>query len=106
MKKVSFIIPAYNSTKTIKRAIDSILKQNNNKLDFEIIIVDDGSEDKLRNLIKQYESDDLKNIKYFKKENGGVASARNYGVQKAQGDYIIFVDQLEIMEYRKHKEIT
>ena len=105
MKKVSFIIPAYNSTKTIKRAIDSILKQNNNKLDFEIIIVDDGSEDKLRNLIKQYESDDLKNIKYFKKENGGVASARNYGVQKAQGDYIIFVDSDDYVSKKLLKDI-
>lgn len=105
MKKISFIIPAFNSSKTIKRAIDSILKQNQNRLDYEIIIVDDGSEDKLRDIIKQYDPAFLENIKYYKKENGGVASARNYGIDKAKGDYIIFVDSDDYISKKLLKDI-
>ncbi len=86
---ISFIIPTYNSAKTIKRAIDSILNQNTD-LEYEIIIVDDGSTDNTEEVLKCYEND--KRIKYCKKDNSGVADTRNYGVKMATGEYIIFVD--------------
>ena len=86
---ISFIIPTYNSANTIKRAIDSILNQNTD-LEYEIIIVDDGSTDNTEEVLKCYEND--KRIKYCKKDNSGVADTRNYGVKMATGEYIIFVD--------------
>ncbi|MBO4816620.1 MAG: glycosyltransferase family 2 protein [Clostridia bacterium] len=86
---ISFIIPSYNSANTIKRAIDSILNQNTD-LEYEIIIVDDGSTDNTEEVLKCYENDER--IKYYKKDNSGVADTRNYGVKMATGEYIIFVD--------------
>ena len=86
---ISFIIPSYNSTNTIKRAIDSILNQNT-ELEYEIIVVDDGSTDNTEEALKCYENDER--IKYYKKENSGVADTRNFGVKIATGEYIIFVD--------------
>lgn len=88
---VSFIIPAYNSANIIKRTIDSILNQKTN-IEYEIIVVDDGSTDDLYKTILKYYLNKKEKVKYFYKENGGVSDARNYGVTKANGDYIIFVD--------------
>ncbi len=93
---ISFIIPTYNSAKTIGKAIDSIINQKK-ELDREIVIIDDGSTDETEAVIEKYKCRNLKElkgtkIKYYKKQNEGVASARNYGVQKAEGEYIIFVD--------------
>lgn len=102
---VSFIIPAFNASKTIKRAINSILNQNVQDLDFEIIIVDDGSDDDLRKVINEYSTSDLKYIRYYKKENEGVAEARNFGVKKAKGDYIIFVDSDDYVSRKLLKDI-
>lgn len=85
---VSFIVPAYNTSKTIGKTLDSIIKQDENSLDFEIIVVNDGSPDNLDEVIENYKD----KVNYYKKENGGLSDARNYGVQKAQGEYIIFVD--------------
>ena len=86
---ISFIIPTYNSANTIKRAIESILNQNAN-IRYEIIVVDDGSSDNTEEVLKVYENN--QKIKFYKKANSGVADTRNYGVSKATGDYIIFVD--------------
>lgn len=102
---ISFIVPAYNAAKTIKRTIDSILKQAESKIDYEIIIVDDGSTDDLRSVINQYSISDLQKIKYLKKENGGLSDARNYGLKKAEGDYIIFVDADDYINKRLLKDI-
>lgn len=102
---VSFIIPAFNASKTIKRAINSILNQNVQDLDFEIIIVDDGSDDDLRKVVNEYSPSDLKYIRYYKKENEGVAEARNFGVKKAKGDYIIFVDSDDYVSRKLLKDI-
>ena len=87
---ISFIIPAYNAGKTIGRTIKSIMNQEENSMDYEIIVVDDGSEDDLREKIEEFK--DEKRIKYFYKDNTGVSDTRNYGVNQAIGEYIIFVD--------------
>lgn len=86
---ISFIIPSYNSANTIKRAIESILNQNVN-IRYEIIVVDDGSSDNTEEALKLYGNNEK--IKFYKKANSGVADTRNYGVSKATGKYIIFVD--------------
>ena len=85
---ISFIIPAYNVSRTIRRAIDSVLEQKDNGLSYEIIIVNDGSYDNLDEVIDNYGD----KVSYYKKENGGLSDARNYGVNKANGNYLIFID--------------
>ena len=90
MPKIRVIVSVYNTEKFIEKCINSILEQK--KIDYEIIIVNDGSTDNSSELIKKYVEKYGDLIKYFKKQNGGLSDARNYGVQKAQGDYLCFVD--------------
>lgn len=87
MSKVSIIIPMYNSEKYIERCIDSILSQTYK--DFEIIIINDGSTDNSLKICEKYRDDRLK---IFSKKNEGVGAARNYGLDIADGDYILFID--------------
>lgn len=81
------IVPTYNREKLLKRTIESILAQTFK--DFELIIVDDGSTDNTKKLIASYK--DCRII-YIYKENGGLNSARNKGLQNAKGEYIAFCD--------------
>lgn len=87
--EISIVIPCYNEENNIKRCIDSVKKQSYE--DFEVILVDDGSTDKTAEVIKKNIEGD-KRFKYYHKENGGVSSARNYGIKKAAGSYISFID--------------
>lgn len=87
---ISFIIPAYNAEKTIEKTIRSILNQKETNTEYEIIVVNDGSTDNINEVIQKFEENNK--IKYFVKENTGVADTRNYGVINATGEYIIFVD--------------
>lgn len=86
---ISIILPVYNTEKYIKDCINSILNQD--FLNFEVIVVDDGSPDNSINIIKSIINDD-KRFKIFHKKNGGLSSARNFGITKASGEYIMFVD--------------
>lgn len=86
--KISVIVPMYNVIDYIERCINSILKQD--YYNYEIIIVNDGSTDGSRNKIKQYEN--LENVIIIDKQNGGLSSARNVGLDNATGEYILFVD--------------
>lgn len=90
MAKISVIIPVYNREKTIKRAIDSVIGQLDENT--ELVIVNDGSTDKTEEIIKEQVEKCGKDISYYKKENEGVASARNFGIEHSKGEYIIFVD--------------
>ncbi|MCC7552153.1 glycosyltransferase family 2 protein [Candidatus Micrarchaeota archaeon] len=89
--KVSIIIPTYNeSVKTLEKTILCVLKSNYPKNKLELIIVDDGSTNDSCDIIKQkYKS---QNIKIFKKENGGPASAKNYGIKKSKGELVGTID--------------
>lgn len=89
MKKVSIIIPSYNVENFIEKCISSLLKQTYNNI--EIIVVNDGSKDNTGKIVKSI-ADNNSNVLYYEKENGGASSARNYGIDKATGDYILFVD--------------
>ncbi len=89
MSKVSIIIPVYNGHKVIGRCLDSILSQDYK--DLEIIAVDDGSKDDSYEILKEYEAKDER-VKAIHKENGGVSSTRNRGIEEATGEYIRFVD--------------
>jgi len=83
----SIVVPAYNRDSFISRCIESILDQEFEN--WEAVIVDDGSSDKTRDVILSYKDD---RIRYFYKENGGASSARNIGLDRANGKYIAFLD--------------
>jgi len=92
MFKISIIMPAYNAQNTIKTSIESILRQNYNN--YELIIIDDGSNDNTENVVKEFSDS---RIKYFKlATNMGVSNARNFGIEKATGEYIMFIDSDDI----------
>lgn len=87
--KYSIIIPCYNSEKTIERALDSIKEQKVNE--YEVLIINDGSTDKSKEIISKYiESDDR--FKLINKENGGQATAVSRGIREAKGEYIVQLD--------------
>lgn len=83
----SIIIPLYNKEKFIENTIQSILDQTFQ--DFEIIVINDGSTDKSEEKLKQF---DDPRIIYFSKKNEGASTARNYGIEKANSDFITFLD--------------
>ena len=87
--KCSIIIPIYNAELTLKRCLDSILAQTYSN--FELILVDDGSTDHSPAIIDEYATRDPRMIAIHK-QNGGVSSARNAGLEVASGYYIAFVD--------------
>jgi len=87
--KYSVIIPVYNAEKTLNRCVNSLLRQNYREA--EIILVNDGSTDHSEEICKAFETSSQQ-IRYIYKENGGVSSARNAGLERAAGKYIVFVD--------------
>lgn len=86
MPKVSVIIPTYNHAKYVGRAIDSVLVQTYKN--YEIIVVDDGSTDNTKAVLKPY----MDKIKYIYQENKGLSSARNTGIRASKGEYLQFLD--------------
>ena len=87
--KLSVIIPVYKAETTIHHCLDSLLNQPHN--DIEIIVINDGSPDYSGDICKQY-AQKYPEIIYIEKENGGVSTARNTGLDIASGDYVVFVD--------------
>lgn len=87
--KISVIVPVYNSEKYIRRCVDSILAQSFS--DFELLLIDDGSLDRSGKICDEYAEIDSR-IRVFHKSNGGVSSARNVGLDNAQGEWVTFVD--------------
>lgn len=95
MKKISFIVPVYNTEKYLKKCIESIINQSYKNI--EIIIINDGSRDKSKEIIQEYVNN-YDFIFSFNKENGGLSDARNFGVTKVTGDYILFVDSDDFID--------
>lgn len=93
--KLSLILPIYNVEDYLERYLNSILSQNNFSKgieeNIEVLLIDDGSPDKSYRIAQKY-SHSYSFIKYYKKENGGLSDARNFGVSKSQGEYIWFID--------------
>ncbi len=97
MPKFSIIVPVYNVENYIKACLDSIEKQTFK--DYEVILVDDGSTDKSMDIAKKYKGT------IIHQENRGLSSARNHGVKKATGEYIVFVDSDDTIEKDLLKEL-
>lgn len=94
-KAISVIIPIYKAEKVLNRCLDSILHQT--FTDIELILVDDGSPDRSGDICEEYARKD-KRVRVFHKENGGVASARQVGIDVAQGEYVIHADPDDYVE--------
>ena len=91
---ISVIVPVYNAEKTIERCAKSIVAQTDKN--FEVLFVNDGSTDKSKELLNKICAS-RGNFKLFTTKNGGAAAARNFGIDKANGDYICFVDADDIV---------
>nr|WP_305137232.1 polysaccharide pyruvyl transferase family protein [uncultured Schaedlerella sp.] len=94
MKKISVIIPMYNTEKYIRQCLDSVLRQTFQ--DMEIIVIDDGSADKGPEICEELGQTDAR-IRLYRQENGGVSAARNYGIELADGEYIFFLDSDDVL---------
>ena len=86
--KISVVIPAYNAENTIEKCINSVLNQTFK--DFEIVVVNDGSEDSTGKILNNYIC--FSNIKVVNQDNGGVSKARNIGINCSDGEYLFFLD--------------
>ncbi|MGU5704186.1 MULTISPECIES: glycosyltransferase family 2 protein [Aeromonas] len=94
---LSIIVPVYNSSKTIVQCLNSIINQTSFGLVSEIIIINDGSTDNSDLLIREFMGENSSvNFKYIYKENGGVSSARNLGINISCGIWIAFIDSDDI----------
>lgn len=94
---VSVIVPVFNAEKYLRQCIDSILSQS--YTDFELLLIDDGSKDKSGDICDEYARKDDK-VRVFHKENGGVSSARNLGLDNAKGEWVTFVDSDDCLNSR------
>lgn len=103
MRKVSVIVPVYNVEQYLKKCLDSLVRQTLS--DIEIIVVNDGTKDHSQMIIDDYVKKYPNMIKSYKKENGGLSSARNYGLQYASGEYIAFVDSDDFVEETMYEEL-
>lgn len=92
--KISIIIPVYNVEEYIEQCLESVINQTLKEI--EIIIVNDGTQDNSMKKIERFLSD--KRIVVIDKENGGVSSARNVGLEIAKGEYIAFVDSDDFID--------
>lgn len=108
MIKVSIIVPVYNMKKYLEKCLDSLVNQT--LKDIEIIAINDGSKDESLEILKKYEKKH-KNIIVFDNDNQGISKTRNFGIEKATGEYITFIDSddyvaLNMMELMYDKAVT
>jgi len=102
MPKVSVIVPVYNVENYLAKCLDSLVNQT--LKDIEIIVVNDGSPDNSQDIIDKY-AKKYSVIKAYKKENGGLSDARNYGIKKASGEYIAFVDSDDYVDTSMYEKM-
>lgn len=100
--KISVIIPVYNVEKYIRQCLESVINQTYKNL--EIIIVNDGTKDNSMKIVEEYLQD--KRIKIINKENGGLSSARNKGLEEATGKYISFIDSDDYIDLNLYENIV
>lgn len=93
--KFSLVVPVYNTEKYLKKCLDSIVNQSYD--DFEVIVVNDGSPDNSQAIIDEYVKKDIR-VKSYTKPNGGLSDARNFGIKKTTGDFLLFIDSDDYIE--------
>ena len=100
MNSISVIVPIYNSEAYLNKCIDSLINQT--KKDIEIILVNDGSTDASDKIIKSYKD---KRIKYYKNKNKGIGYSRNFGIDKSNSKYIMFLDSDDYLDIHACEEL-
>ncbi len=103
MKKLSVVVPVYNVEKYIDKCLNSLVNQGID--DYEIIVINDGTKDNSQKIIDEYVNKYPKLVKSFIKENGGLSDARNYGIARADGEYITFLDSDDYIEKDTYKNM-
>ena len=93
---ISIIVPIFNTEKHLHQCLDSILSQSYEN--FECLLINDGSTDASASICREYVAKDAR-FRYFEKENGGVSSARNLGIERSGGAYITFIDSDDWVEF-------
>ena len=101
--KLSIIVPVYGVEKYIDKCLNSLVKQSLKEI--EVIVVNDGTKDNSQKIIDKYVKKYPDKIKSYIKENGGQGSARNYGLKKATGEYIGYVDSDDFVEKDRSRGI-
>lgn len=92
---ISVIIPVYNTESYVRVCLESLVEQT--YTNFEVIMIDDGSTDNSGEICQEYTERDSR-FHYYRKENGGVSSARNLGIEYSRGNYLTFVDSDDWVE--------
>lgn len=92
---ISIIVPIYNAEKYLKKCLNSLIKQSKKELEF--ILVNDGSTDNSEKIIKTYKDP---RIKYFKNKNQGIGKTRNFGIEKSNGKYLMFLDSDDFLDLK------
>lgn len=92
--KISIIVPVYNVEQILRYCVDSICRQS--FTDFEVLLIDDGSKDNSGKICDELLLMDSR-IKVFHKQNGGLSDARNFGIEKACGDFLLFIDSDDVL---------
>ena len=103
MKSLSVIVPFYNVENYIEKCLETLVNQTLE--DIEIILVNDGSQDKSIDIVKKYLNKYPDKITYLEKENGGLSDARNYALPYAKGEYIAFLDSDDYVEKTMYKDM-
>ena len=103
MKKISIIIPVYNTEKYLRKCFDSVINQSYKNI--EMVIINDGSKDNSEKIINEYKDKYPEIVSYYSKENTGVADTRNFGIEKAKGEYIMFLDSDDYIDEALFKNL-
>ena len=101
--KVSVVVPVYNGEKTIGHTLGMILSSTYKNL--EVVVVIDGTKDGSQEICRKLQQKDSR-VVIFEKENGGIASARNYGIERATGDYLCFCDQDDFVQKETYQRMV
>ncbi len=99
---VSVIIPVYNAEKYLRECLDSVLTQTFEG--FELLLINDGSTDNSGSICEEYAKSDSR-VVVFHKKNNGVSAARNTGIDKSNGKFIVFVDSDDYVENATYKQL-
>lgn len=102
MYKLTVIVPAYNVEKYIEKCLISLVNQTYKKL--KILVINDGSKDNTKEIIEEYEKK-YNNLKLLNKQNGGLSSARNFGLENTKTEYVTFVDGDDYLELNTYEII-
>lgn len=100
---MSIIIPVYKTEKYLAKCLDSVL--NAVEQDMEVLIINDGSPDDSEKIILQYIENNPGIFQYYKKENGGLSDVKNYGIAKATGKFVVFLDSDDYIEANMYRDM-